>query len=74
MLLVIATVIGLKLVFLMLAFRSLLVPAQAAFVNLLTVAAALGVLTAVFQWGWGLNLIGLDAPAARYRSRATSRS
>jgi len=62
MLLVIATVIGLSFLFLMLAFRSLLVPAQAAFVNLLTVAAALGVLTVVFQWGWGLNLIGLDAP------------
>jgi uncharacterized membrane protein YdfJ with MMPL/SSD domain len=26
------------------------------------VAAALGVLTAVFQWGWGLSLIGLDVP------------
>jgi uncharacterized membrane protein YdfJ with MMPL/SSD domain len=62
MLLVVATVIGLSFLFLMLAFRSLLVPAQAAFVNLLTVAAALGILTAVFQWGWGLSLVGLDAP------------
>jgi uncharacterized membrane protein YdfJ with MMPL/SSD domain len=62
MLLVIATVIALSFVFLMVAFRSLLVPAQAAFVNLLTVAAALGILTAVFQWGWGLSLVGLDAP------------
>ena len=35
---------------------------QAAVTNLLSVAAALGVLTAVFQWGWGLSLIGLDAP------------
>ena len=47
----------------MVAFRSLLVPVQAAVTNLLSVAAALGVLTAVFQWGWGLSLIGLDAPA-----------
>ena len=38
-------------------------PLQAAVTNLLSVAAAFGVLTAVFQWGWGLaSLIGLDAP------------
>ena len=46
----------------MVAFRSLLVPLQAAVTNLLSVGAALGVLTAVFQWGWGLSAIGLDAP------------
>ena len=59
---VILTVIALSFLLLMLAFRSLLVPVQAAVTNLLSVAAALGVLTAVFQWGWGLSLIGLDAP------------
>jgi uncharacterized membrane protein YdfJ with MMPL/SSD domain len=62
LLLVIATVILLSFLLLMVAFRSLLVPVQAAATNLLSVAAALGVLTACFQWGWGLNLIGLDAP------------
>jgi uncharacterized membrane protein YdfJ with MMPL/SSD domain len=59
---VVLTVIALSFLLLMVAFRSLLIPLQAAVVNLLTVAAALGVLTAVFQWGWGLSLIGLDAP------------
>ena len=42
------------------AFRSLLVAAQAAVANVLSVAAAFGVLTACFQWGWGSSLIGLD--------------
>ena len=59
---VIATVVVLSFLLLMVAFHSLLVPLQAAVTNLLSVAAALGVLTAVFQWGWGLSLIGLDAP------------
>ena len=54
--------LALSFVFLTVAFRSLLVPLQAGITNLLTVAAALGVLTAVFQWGWGLSAIGLDAP------------
>jgi uncharacterized membrane protein YdfJ with MMPL/SSD domain len=60
--LVVLTVLALSFVFLTLAFRSLLVPLQAGITNLLTVAAALGVLTAVFQWGWGLSAIGLEAP------------
>jgi len=59
---VVITVLLLSFVLLMIAFRSLLVPVQAAVTNLLSVGAALGVLTAVFQWGWGLSLIGLDAP------------
>jgi uncharacterized membrane protein YdfJ with MMPL/SSD domain len=61
--LVIATVIALAFLLLLLAFRSLLVPVQAAVTNLLSVAAALGVLTATFQWGWGLSAIGLDTPS-----------
>ena len=60
--LLIVTVLALSFVLLMVAFHSLLIPVQAALTNLLTVGAALGVLTAVFQWGWGLSLIGLDAP------------
>jgi uncharacterized membrane protein YdfJ with MMPL/SSD domain len=62
MAIVVLTVLGLSFVFLLAAFRSLLVPLQAAVTNLLSVAAALGVLTAIFQWGWGLSWIGLDAP------------
>jgi RND superfamily putative drug exporter len=57
---VIGAVIALCVVLLMLAFRSIFVPLQAAVMNLLSVAAAYGVLTAVFQWGWGASLVGLD--------------
>ena len=46
----------------MLAFRTLVVPLVSALVNLLAVVAAYGVLTAVFQKGWGIELIGLDGP------------
>ncbi|HEX8689452.1 MAG TPA: MMPL family transporter [Solirubrobacterales bacterium] len=58
--LMIAIVVGLSFVVLLLAFRSLLVPVKAAAMNLLSVAAAYGVVTAVFQWGWASSLIGLD--------------
>jgi RND superfamily putative drug exporter len=57
---VIAIVVALSFVLLMVAFRSVLVPATAAFMNLLSVAAAYGILTAVFEKGWGSELIGLD--------------
>ena len=60
--LMIAIVVGLSFIVLLLAFRSLLVPLKAAAMNLLSVAAAYGVLTAVFQLGWGSSLIGLDHP------------
>jgi uncharacterized membrane protein YdfJ with MMPL/SSD domain len=60
LLLVILTVVSLSFLVLMAAYRSLVVPAQAAIANVLSVAAAFGVLTAVFQWGWGLGLVGLD--------------
>jgi putative drug exporter of the RND superfamily len=56
----IAIVVGLSFLVLLLAFRSILVPLKAAVMNLLSVAAAYGVVTAVFQKGWGASLIGLD--------------
>jgi RND superfamily putative drug exporter len=58
--LMIAIVIALSFPILLFAFRSLLVPVKAALMNLLSIGAAYGVLTAVFQWGWGASLIGLD--------------
>jgi RND superfamily putative drug exporter len=58
--LMIAIVVGLSFIVLLVAFRSLAVPAKAAAMNLLSVAASYGVVTAVFQWGWGASLIGLD--------------
>jgi uncharacterized membrane protein YdfJ with MMPL/SSD domain len=62
LLLVIGTVILLGFLLLMIAFRSLLIPLQAAITNLLSAAAAFGVLTAAFQWGWGISLLGIDTP------------
>ena len=53
-------VVGLSFIVLMLAFRSILVPMKAAVCNLLSVGAAYGVVTLVFQEGWGASLIGLE--------------
>ncbi len=47
---------------LMLVFRSVVVPLKAVLMNLLSIGAAYGVLVAVFQWGWGSSLIGLEGP------------
>jgi RND superfamily putative drug exporter len=58
----IAVVLALSFVLLMLVFRSLLVPLKAVIMNLLSLAAAFGVVTAIFQWGWGGELLGI-APA-----------
>ncbi len=58
--LMISIVVALSFIVLLLAFRSLLVPIKAAAMNLISVAAAYGVVTAVFQLGWGSSLIGLD--------------
>jgi uncharacterized membrane protein YdfJ with MMPL/SSD domain len=62
LLLVIGTVILLGFLLLMIAFRSVLIPLQAAITNLLSAGAAFGVLTAVFQWGWGISQVGIDTP------------
>ena len=47
---------------LMLVFRSVVVPLKAVLMNMLSIGAAYGVLVAVFQWGWGSSLIGLEGP------------
>jgi RND superfamily putative drug exporter len=51
----------LSFVLLMVVFRSVLVPLKAAALNLLSIGAAYGVMVMVFQWGWGMGLIGLEA-------------
>jgi RND superfamily putative drug exporter len=56
----IGTVIALSFVLLMMVFRSILVPLKAAIMNLLSIAAAYGVIVAIFQWGWLKGLVGLD--------------
>jgi putative drug exporter of the RND superfamily len=55
----ILAIIGLSFLLLVVAFRSLLIPATAAVMNLLAAAASFGVLTAFFQWGWGTDAFGL---------------
>ena len=61
LLLQILVVIALSFLLLMLAFRSVVIPAQAAIMNLLSIGAAYGVLVAVFQFGWLHSAIGLDS-------------
>jgi RND superfamily putative drug exporter len=56
----IVVVVLLSFLLLMAVFRSLVIPAIAAVMNLLSVAAAFGVVTAVFQNGWLAGLIGVD--------------
>ncbi|WP_018634885.1 MMPL family transporter [Parafrankia elaeagni] len=56
---VVGFVVGVSLLLLTLVFRSPVVALKAAVMNLLSIAAAYGVVTAVFQWGWGTDLLGL---------------
>jgi putative drug exporter of the RND superfamily len=58
--LVILVVAALSFLVLLMGFRSLLIPTQAAVMNLVSVGAAYGVLTLVFQEGVGASVIGLD--------------
>ncbi|WKD30907.1 MMPL family transporter [Streptomyces xanthophaeus] len=57
----VAAVLALSFLLLMLVFRSVVVPLKAVLLNLLSIGAAYGVMVAVFQWGWGGALIGLEA-------------
>ncbi|WP_051713114.1 MMPL family transporter [Spirillospora albida] len=57
---VVVAVVGVALILLVIAFRSIVVPIKAALMNLLSIAASFGVVTAVFQWGWGVQLFGVD--------------
>jgi putative drug exporter of the RND superfamily len=52
-------VLGLSFVLLLMVFRSLLVPFKAVIMNMLTMAATYGVVVAVFQWGWGGDVLGI---------------
>ena len=61
---VIAFVVAVSVLLLAMVFRSVVIPVKAALMNLLSIAAAYGVMVAVFQWGWGTELLGLDHPLA----------
>jgi uncharacterized membrane protein YdfJ with MMPL/SSD domain len=62
--LVIVTILILSMLVLLVAFRSVLIPLQAAATNFVTAMAAFGILTACFQWGWGIDIVGVSTDAS----------
>jgi RND superfamily putative drug exporter len=56
----IGVVVLLSALLLMAVFRSVLVPLKAIAMNLLSIGAAFGIIVAVFQWGWGASLLGVE--------------
>ena len=56
----IGVVVLLSALLLMVVFRSLVIPLQAAVMNLLSIGASLGVIVAIFQWGWLGGLMGVQ--------------
>ncbi|MFJ7489946.1 MMPL family transporter [Streptomyces sp. NPDC097727] len=57
----IGVVIGLGCLLLLLAFRSIGIPLKAAVMNVAAVASSFGIVVAIFQWGWGSELLGLGS-------------
>src|ERR1700722_17708551 len=55
----IGVVVLLSALLLMIVFRSLVIPLQAAFMNLLSIGASLGVIVVVFQWAWFDSIMGV---------------
>jgi RND superfamily putative drug exporter len=55
-----AVVLG-AFILLVIVFRSILVPLKAALMNLVSIAAAYGVVVVVFQWGWAKGAVGLES-------------
>jgi RND superfamily putative drug exporter len=53
-------VIGLSFLLLMMVFRSVVVAAKAAVMNLLSIGSAYGVIVVIFQWGWLKGPLGID--------------
>jgi RND superfamily putative drug exporter len=63
LILFIAVVVLLGFLLLMAVFRSLLVPLVASVMNLLSVGASLGIMNAIFEWGWGHSLFAISTKA-----------
>lgn len=57
----VGTVVALGSLLLLLAFRSIGIPLKAALMNVAAVASSFGIVVAVFQWGWGSELLGLGS-------------
>jgi len=58
----IGLVVLLSFLLLVIAFRSLVIPLTAAIMNLLSIAAAFGIMVAAFEWGWGSSVIPIGNP------------
>jgi RND superfamily putative drug exporter len=54
-------VLAFAFLLLLVSFRSIVIPLKAIVMNLLSVAAAYGIVVAVFQWGWGQNLLDFNS-------------
>ena len=61
---VILAVMAITFLLMLVAFRSIVIPATTIVLNLISVAAAYGVMVAVFQHGWGAALVNTTAPGA----------
>ncbi|HEX4151129.1 MAG TPA: MMPL family transporter [Steroidobacteraceae bacterium] len=59
---IVGFVVGTTLIMLFFAFRSYLLPVEAVLMNLLAVAAGIGAVVAVFQFGWLNGIVGLERP------------
>ena len=58
---ILAFILGLAFLLLLVMFRSIVIPFKAIGLNLLSVGAAYGVVVMVFQWGWGISLLGSES-------------
>jgi RND superfamily putative drug exporter len=58
---VFAFVLGVAFLLLLWMFRSIVIPIKSIVLNMLSVAAAYGVLVMVFQWGWGISVLGSES-------------
>ncbi len=52
-------VLAVSFLLLMAVFRSIVVPIKAVIMNVLSIASAYGIVVAIFQWGWGGDLLGI---------------
>ena len=57
----ILAVVALSFILLTVAFRSVVIAAKAAVLNILSIGAAYGVIVAIFEWGWAKSVIGLQS-------------
>src|ERR1039458_1588151 len=59
----VGVVVVLAFLLLMAVFRSLLIPLVASIMTLLSIGASLGIMNAIFEWGWGHSLFGISGTA-----------